>query len=107
QHPQVKDAIVIVKEDELKTKRLYGYFIPKTEALTFQELRQFIQDRLPDYMIPAFLIPLESFPLTPNGKVDRRALPLPKINPNELENYATPSTKNEQILAQIWQEVLG
>jgi non-ribosomal peptide synthase protein (TIGR01720 family) len=58
-------------------------------------------------MIPAFLIPLESFPLTPNGKVDRRALPLPKINPNELENYATPSTKNEQILAQIWQEVLG
>ena len=107
QHPQVKDAIVIVKEDELKTKRLYGYFIPKTEALTSQELRQFIQDRLPDYMIPAFLIPLESFPLTPNGKVDRRALPLPKINPNELENYATPSTKNEQILAQIWQEVLG
>ena len=107
QYPQVKDAIVIVKEDELKTKRLYGYFIPKTEALTFQELRQFIQDRLPDYMIPAFLIPLESFPLTPNGKVDRRALPLPKINPNELENYATPSTKNEQILAQIWQEVLG
>lgn len=107
QHPQVKDAIVIVREDELKTKRLYGYFIPKTEALTSQELRQFIQDRLPDYMIPAFLISLESFPLTPNGKVDRRALPLPKINPNELENYATPSTKNEQILAQIWQEVLG
>ena len=107
QYPQVKDAIVIVREDELKTKRLYGYFIPKTEALTSQELRQFIQDRLPDYMIPAFLIPLESFPLTPNGKVDRRALPLPKINPNELENYATPSTKNEQILAQIWQEVLG
>ncbi|TRU24576.1 MAG: amino acid adenylation domain-containing protein [Microcystis aeruginosa Ma_QC_B_20070730_S2] len=107
QYPQVKDAIVIVREDELKTKRLYGYFIPETEALTSQELRQFIQDRLPDYMIPAFLIPLESFPLTPNGKVDRRALPLPKINPNELENYATPSTKNEQILAQIWQEVLG
>jgi amino acid adenylation domain-containing protein/non-ribosomal peptide synthase protein (TIGR01720 family) len=107
QYPQVKDAIVIVRQDELKTKRLYGYFIPKTEALTSQELRQFIQDRLPDYMIPAFLIPLESFPLTPNGKVDRRALPLPKINPNELENYATPSTKNEQILAQIWQEVLG
>jgi amino acid adenylation domain-containing protein/non-ribosomal peptide synthase protein (TIGR01720 family) len=107
QHPQVKDAIVIVREDELKTKRLYGYFIPKTEALTSQEFRQFIQDRLPDYMIPAFLISLESFPLTPNGKVDRRALPIPEINPNELENYATPSTKNEQILAQIWQEVLG
>ncbi|TRU77564.1 MAG: amino acid adenylation domain-containing protein [Microcystis viridis Mv_BB_P_19951000_S69] len=107
QHPQVKDGIVIVREDELKTKRLYGYFIPETEALTSQELRQFIQDRLPDYMIPAFLIPLEYFPLTPNGKVDRRALPLPKINPNELENYATPSTKNEQILAQIWQEFLG
>ncbi|NCS46535.1 MAG: amino acid adenylation domain-containing protein [Microcystis aeruginosa BK11-02] len=107
QHSQVKDGIVIVREDELKTKRLYGYFIPETEALTSQELRQFIQDRLPDYMIPAFLISLESFPLTPNGKVDRRALPLPKINPNELEDYATPSTKNEQILAQIWQEVLG
>lgn len=107
QHPQVKDGIVIVREDELKTKRLYGYFIPETEALTSQELRQFIQDRLPDYMIPAFLIPLEYFPLTPNVKVDRRALPLPKINPNELENYATPSTKNEQILAQIWQEFLG
>ena len=107
QYPQVKDAIVIVREDELKTKRLYGYFIPKTEALTSQEFRQFIQDRLPDYMIPAFLISLESFPLTPNGKVDRRALPIPEINPNQLENYVTPSTKNEQILAQIWQEVLG
>ena len=107
QYPQVKDAIVIVREDELKTKRLYGYFIPKTEALTSQELRQFIQDRLPDYMIPAFLIPLESFPLTPNGKVDRRALPIPEINPNQLENYVTPSTDHEKILAQIWQEVLG
>jgi amino acid adenylation domain-containing protein/non-ribosomal peptide synthase protein (TIGR01720 family) len=107
QHSQVKDGIVIVREDELKTKRLYGYFIPKTEALTSQEFRQFIQDRLPDYMIPAFLISLESFPLTPNGKVDRRALPIPEINPNQLENYVTPSTKNEQILAQIWQEVLG
>jgi non-ribosomal peptide synthase protein (TIGR01720 family) len=58
-------------------------------------------------MIPAFLISLESFPLTPNGKVDRRALPIPEINPNQLENYVTPSTKNEKILAQIWQEVLG
>lgn len=107
QHPQVQEGIVIAREDELGVKRLSAYVIPVTQQLTRQELRQFLQDKLPNYMVPAFLMLLDSFPLTPNGKVDRRALPIPEIDLHELENYIAPSTDTETILAQIWQSVLG
>ncbi|CAD0226446.1 AerB protein [Planktothrix agardhii] len=107
QHPQVQEGIVIAREDELGVKRLSAYVIPVTQQLTRQELRQFLQDKLPNYMVPAFLMLLDSFPLTPNGKVDRRALPIPEIDLHELQNYIAPSTDTETILAQIWQSVLG
>jgi amino acid adenylation domain-containing protein/non-ribosomal peptide synthase protein (TIGR01720 family) len=107
QHPQVQEGIVIAREDELGVKRLSAYVIPVTQQLTQQELRQFLQDKLPNYMIPAFLMLLDSFPMTPNGKVDRRALPIPEIDLHELENYIAPSTDTEKILIAIWQEILG
>lgn len=107
QHPQVKDGIVIAREDQLGIKRLYAYVVPKDKQLTQPELRIFLQEKLPNYMIPAFLIFLDAFPLNQNGKIDRSVLPIPEIDVNELENYLLPSTEKETILAQIWQEVLG
>ncbi len=107
QHPQVKDGIVIAREDLLGIKRLYAYVVPKDKQLAQPELRIFLQEKLPNYMIPAFLIFLDAFTLNQNGKIDRSVLPRPEIDVNELENYLLPSTEKETILAQIWQEVLG
>jgi amino acid adenylation domain-containing protein/non-ribosomal peptide synthase protein (TIGR01720 family) len=106
-HNQVKEAVVIVREDDFSTKRLYAYIVPKNQQLTPAELRLFLQEKLPNYMIPTFLIFLDFFPINSNGKIDRKALPIPEINFNELENHVAPSTENETILAQIWQTVLG
>ncbi len=107
QHPQVKDGIVIAREDLLGIKRLYAYVVPKDKQLTQPELRIFLQEKLPNYMIPAFLIFLDAFTLNQNGKIDRSVLPRPEIDVDELENYLLPSNEKETILAQIWQEVLG
>ncbi len=107
QHPQVREGIVIVREDELGTKRVSAYIIPETSELTSGELRLFLQDKLPHYMVPAFLIFLEAFPLTTNGKIDRRALPEPEIKLDNTANQVIPSTEIEKTLADIWQTVLG
>lgn len=107
QHPQVREAIVMVREDEGGTKRLSAYIIPETSELTSGELRLFLQEKLPHYMVPAFLIFLEAFPLTTNGKIDRRALPKPEIQFDHTPNLVIPSTEIEKTLADIWQTVLG
>jgi acyl carrier protein len=72
------------------------------------QLRQFLKERLPEYMIPSFLITLEQFPLTANGKVDYRALPAPGTARPGIETiFVPPSTTTEEILAQLWASVLG
>jgi acyl carrier protein len=71
------------------------------------ELRQWLQGRLPDYMLPAAYVILEAFPLTPNGKVDRKALPAPEMGRDVLGDYTPPRTDSEHRLAAIWAEVLG
>src|SRR5262249_40430762 len=72
------------------------------------DVRKFLQERLPDYLVPSALIMLEELPLTPNGKVDRRALPAPDRYRPELETqYAAPRTQSEEVVARIWAEVLG
>ena len=107
QHPQVKEAIIIAREDQPGVKRLCAYVIA-SQNLTVSQLRLFLQEKLPQYMVPAFFVLLDAFPLTPNGKIDRRALPQPAL---ELENEAainfSPGTETERILAAIWQRVLG
>lgn len=107
QHPQVKEAIIIAREDQPGVKRLCAYVIV-SQNLTVSQLRLFLQEKLPQYMVPAFFVLLDAFPLTPNGKIDRRALPQPAL---ELENEAainfSPGTETERILAAIWQRVLG
>jgi non-ribosomal peptide synthase protein (TIGR01720 family) len=108
-HPTVSDAVVLAREESSGGKRLVGYVVPETgSATSVNELRRFLGQRLPEYMIPAVFVELETLPLTPNGKVDRRALPEPgedRLGPET--EYEAPRTPEEEILTGLWAEVLG
>jgi amino acid adenylation domain-containing protein len=107
QHPAIRENVVVVREDEPGDKRLVAYVVAKGESsLQVIELRQFLTERLPNYMVPNAIVVLESLPLTANGKVDRRALPKPDLNSQPLDKYVAPRTPVEEILAQIWSQVL-
>ncbi|MGF2038866.1 MAG: non-ribosomal peptide synthetase [Nostoc sp. CmiVER01] len=108
-HPDVWESVVVVREDELGNKRLVAYVVPQVgQSLTIQELRRFLSNQLPSYMVPSAFVQLEALPLTANGKIDRRALPVPDTARPELEDvFVTPSTREEKILATIWANVLG
>ena len=109
QHRDVREAIVVARADQTESKRLVAYLTADAKsAPTISELRNFLKARLSDYMVPASFVILERFPLTPNGKVDRRALPAPDLSRPELEEaFASPRTPTEQRLADIWCRVLG
>ncbi len=114
QHPAVREGIVLAREsqasgDAFPTKYLVAYIVPaQPEPPSVPELRKFLQDRLPEYMLPSAFVFLEAIPLTANGKIDRRALPIPSDLRPELENaYVAPRTPSEEILAGLWSEVLG
>jgi len=106
-HPHVEHGIVIPREDTPNNKRLVAYVVSEDPDLTPLELRQFLQDKLPEYMIPSRFFILEQLPITPNGKVDRKALPAPDIELTRTEEFIAPQNKIEQTLAEIWQDVLG
>ncbi|GHO51755.1 hypothetical protein KSB_02300 [Ktedonobacter robiniae] len=108
-HPAVQQAVTIVREDEPGNQRLVAYILPHTETpLDTSELRRLAQAHLPAYMVPSVFVILEKLPQTPNGKVDRRALPVPESNVQEfIESYVAPRTTLEQQIAAIWSEVLG
>ena len=105
-YPPVREAVVAAREDTPGDKKLVAYIVLKQPTQpTAQELRNVLQKKLPDYMIPSAFVFLESLPLTPNGKVDRKALPAPDQNRPELEkSFVAPRTVVEQLLAQIWAE---
>ncbi|MEG4350111.1 amino acid adenylation domain-containing protein [Microcoleus sp. LAD1_D3] len=112
QHPAVRESAVLVWFGANARKRLVAYVVPDAQeqnsSLSSSELRQFLQERLPEYMVPSAFVLLEKLPLTPNGKIDRKALPAPDRDRPELEEaFATPSTAIEKILAEIWAQVLG
>ena len=109
QHPAVQQSVAIVREDVFDGKRLIAYIIPtQNQALTIDELRRFLKQQLPKYMMPEVFMLLDSLPLTPNGKVDRRALPAPDLSRSDLSNpFVAPRTVVEQQLADIWAEVLN
>ena len=109
EHPAVREAVLLAREDEPGDKRLVAYVVPAEDRLpAISGLRAYLQKKLPDYMIPAAFVPLESFPLTPSGKIDRRAFPAPDQSSRELaQEYLAPRTPDEQMLAAIWSEVLG
>ncbi|MCJ8279892.1 MAG: condensation domain-containing protein, partial [Rivularia sp. ALOHA_DT_140] len=119
QHPQVYQAVTKIWEDTLGNKRLVAYFVlknPVNQDNFSNQLRHFLQSKLPDYMIPAIFIMLSEMPLTPNGKINRRALPEPdkeklnnpKNNQNkDNANNVKPRTEKEELLVRIWSKLLG
>jgi amino acid adenylation domain-containing protein len=105
QNEAVQSSCVIVREDNLGDKRLVAYVVPQPEInLTTNEIRQFLRAKLPDYMVPTAFVFLDTFPLTPNGKIDRRALPAPDLQGQG--EYIAPSNPIEEKMARIWAEVL-
>ncbi|MEI2578530.1 AMP-binding enzyme, partial [Scytonema sp. PRP1] len=107
QHPTVQQAVVIAKEIA-GDKRLVAYLVPQAEAApATSELRSFLKQQLPEYMVPSYFVVLDKLPLTPNGKVDRKALPDPEHTRVEAEAYVAPRNEVERILSSVWQEVLN
>ncbi|SES42611.1 non-ribosomal peptide synthetase [Actinokineospora terrae] len=104
-HPRVATTAVVVREDRPGRKQLVGYVVPDGE-LDPVELRAFVAAALPEHMVPAAFVVLDRFPLTPNGKVDRRALPAPVTGSADRPHVA-PSSPDEQAMAAIWADVLG
>ncbi|MFN6442085.1 MAG: amino acid adenylation domain-containing protein, partial [Nostoc sp. DedSLP01] len=107
QHQDVQTSVVIVREDIPGDKRLVSYIVLQPEQTpTVKELRSFLKEKLPEYMLPSAIVILESLPLTSNGKIDRRALPAPELSSTLSDKYVAPRTPLEEILALIWQQVL-
>ena len=108
QHLAVRENVVMAREDEPGSKRLVAYLTTRPEGRpTVQELREYLKAKLPDYMVPAAFVFLERLPVSPNGKVDRRALPVPDQSRPELEeSFVPPRTPTEETLSGIWRDVL-
>ncbi|XXY54891.1 amino acid adenylation domain-containing protein [Sorangium sp. So ce269] len=110
QHPEVREAVVVVREERASGKRLVAYVVGEGGAPPAPErLREFLKETLPDYMVPPVFVGLPALPLTPNGKVDRKALPAPEAPAVGAGDAAVgaPTTPTEEALAGIWAEVLG
>jgi surfactin family lipopeptide synthetase C len=107
QHPQIDRVVVMLREDEPGHKYLVAYVVAEETQPTTSTLRNFLKEKLPDYMIPAAFVLMEALPLTPNAKIDRRALPAQDITHRNSEvEFVAPHTPTEQELATIWAEVL-
>jgi acyl carrier protein/predicted amino acid dehydrogenase len=107
QHPAIQQCVMLAREDQPGDKRLVAYVVAEGEAPSTQELQHFLKQTLPDYMIPSVFVPLESLPLTPSGKVDRKVLPTPdRTDFVPSAPYVASRTQLEQKLAKIWAEVL-
>src|SRR5215813_13196004 len=115
QHPAVCEAVVLAREDDPDDpltsprtgKRLVAYVIANDGSPFHNELGSFLKQKLPDYMVPSAFVLLDAFPLTANGKIDRKALPAPDHSRREVEEgYQAPRTPAEEMLVEIWAEVL-
>lgn len=110
-HESVQNAVVVARPDHAGDKQLVAYMIPKsdqgaTATISPSGLRTFLQQTLPAYMIPAAFVPLERFPLTPNNKIDRRALPDPVMRTQVESTYTKPDSALEEMVVVLWQEAL-
>ena len=110
EHPSVKECIVLVKDDQVGGQQLVGYIIlnaREERQASGAELRDYVRERLPEYMVPAVFMIMEQWPLTPSGKVDLRALPQPEVKRDKLtRGYVAPETPVQQIVAGIWADLL-
>ncbi len=107
-HPAVKENVVVVREDAPGDKRLVAYLVPAPEQTpTARELRRYLREQLPDYMVPSAFVTLTALPLTPNGKVDRKALPAPERERSAVSTGSAQAlTPTEALVAKVWQEAL-
>ncbi|AEI67137.1 hybrid non-ribosomal peptide synthetase/type I polyketide synthase [Corallococcus macrosporus] len=107
QHPEVRDAVAVVREDSPGARRLVGYVVHGA-GLEAPALRAFMKERLPEHLVPAAFVSLEALPLSPSGKVDRAALPAPDAARAGVgTGYVEPRTEAEKTLASLWAQVLG
>jgi surfactin family lipopeptide synthetase A len=108
QHPQVREVVVVAREDSPGNKCLVAYIVAvQGQPSVINTLRSYLQEKLPDYMIPSAFVLLDTLPLTPNGKVDRRALPAPEPSRRTAEEgFVAPKLTMHYQLVQIWEELL-
>jgi amino acid adenylation domain-containing protein len=107
QIPEITEAIVILREDHPGDKRLTAYYVASTgKELPVSDVRSFVADRLPEYMVPSFFTQMEAFPYTPTGKVNRKALPIPLTGRTETGGYLPPRNPTEEILVGLFCDVL-
>ena len=109
EHPCVKECAVVARDWKSEDKRLVAYVVSsEDEVPSHGELRAYVSERLPDYMVPSHFVTLEQLPLTPNGKIDRKALPVQDLENLDLGTaYTAPRSPVEETIASIWCEVLG
>jgi amino acid adenylation domain-containing protein len=107
QHPAVKESTAMIREDQPGLQQLVAYIVPPAEDLVIpssHDFRQFLKEKLPDYMIPSAIMTLNAIPLLPNGKVNYHQLPIPVI---ESTTFVAPRNELEQRLGQIWEQLLN
>ncbi|AOS64070.1 non-ribosomal peptide synthetase [Actinoalloteichus hymeniacidonis] len=108
QRPGVAAAVVLVREDQPGLRRLVGYVVGDAgETLDGDVLREQLAASMPEHLVPSAIVVLDRFPLTPNGKVDRRSLPAPSAPAEPAASFQAPTTAAERLLAEVWSEVLG
>ena len=107
-HPQISNSVTMLREDVPGDKRLVAYVIGKNGDPSIRELKTYLKQQLPEYMVPSAFVVMKEFPLTPNEKVDRKALPAPEQNRPALDRtFLAPRDATEQQLTKIWEKVLG
>ena len=106
-HPQVREAVVLVSDnDQPENRALVAYVVINDPAVTTQSLREFVKQQVPNYMVPDYWLILENLPLTSNGKIDRRALPLPNPELNRSVDYVAPDNPTQKAIATIFGQAL-
>jgi len=106
-HPGLRQAAALAREDKPGEKQLVAYFVAAEEsAPSFDDLRRFLKEKLPEYMVPSAFVAMQSLPLTPNGKLDRTALPAPGRQRQLQEAYVPPRSATECAIVEIWRSVL-
>ncbi len=106
-YPDIQEVVVVAHQRVMGSKALAAYFIAESlQALDTQQIRVFLKERLPEYMVPATLTRLDAFPLTPAGKIDRQALPEPTLD-RTVEHFVAPLSQVQQQLTTVWEELLA
>ncbi len=106
QYSSIKQSVVIAREDSPGIKRLVAYLVGNKHENKIEEIRYYLKQKLPPYMVPSAFVFLEEIPVTHNGKVDHRALPIPETTYSLASEFATPKNHIEERLTTIWAEVL-